>query len=100
LRKYPVVPFLDRACTRDWKIPDSSGHSVILPSGTATYIPVYGIHHDPQYYPDPQKFDPERFTEENMKERHPFTYLPFGAGQRICLGKFHEYAQTSSRSEF
>jgi len=88
LRKYPVVPFLDRACSRDWKFPDSSGYSnVTLPRGTATYIPVYGIHHDPQYYPDPQRFDPERFTQEKVKERHPFTYLPFGGGPRICLGR-------------
>jgi len=88
LRKYPVVPFLDRVCARDWKFPDSSGHSnATLPRGTATYIPVYGIHHDPQYYPDPQRFDPERFTQENIKERHQFTYLPFGAGPRVCLGR-------------
>jgi len=88
LRKYPIVPFLDRACARDWKFPDSSGHSnVTLPRGTATYIPVYGIHHDPQYYPDPQRFDPERFTQEKLKERHQFTYLPFGGGPRICLGR-------------
>jgi cytochrome P450 family 6 len=101
LRKYPIVPFLDRTCTTDWKIPDSFGHSnVTLPRGTATYVPVYGIHHDPQYYPDPQRFDPERFTPENMKERHPFTYLPFGAGPRICLGEFHEYTQGIFQSEF
>jgi len=88
LRKYPVLPFLDRACTRDWRIPNSSGHSnATLPRGTATYVPVYGIHHDPQHYPDPQRFDPERFTEENTKKRHQFTYLPFGAGPRICLGR-------------
>lgn len=92
LRKYPLVPFLDRECGRDWKFPDSTEHSnVTLPRGTATYIPVYGIHHDPQYYADPQRFDPERFTQENVKKRHQFTYLPFGGGLRICLGEFHEH---------
>lgn len=101
LRKYPVVPFLDRACAKDWKFPDSSGQSnVTLPRGTATYIPVYGIHHDPQYYPDPDRFDPERFTQENMKERHQFTYLPFGGGPRICLGEFQERTPRIFRSEF
>lgn len=88
LRKYPIVPFLDRACVSDWKFPDSSEHYyVTLPRGTAVYIPVYGIHHDPEYYPDPERFDPERFTQENTKKRHRFTYLPFGEGPRICLGR-------------
>jgi len=97
LRKYPIVPFLDRACTRDWKFPDSSGHSnVTLPRGTATYIPVYGIHHDPQYYPDPERFDPERFTQEKVKERHQFAYLPFGGGSRICLGR--RFAMTQMKT--
>ena len=101
LRKYPIAPFLDRACTRDWKFPDSSGHSnVTLPRGIATYIPVYGIHHDPQYYPDPERFDPERFTQENMKKRHQFTYLAFGGGLRICLGEFQEHTPRILRSDF
>jgi cytochrome P450 family 6 len=101
LRKYPIAPFLDRACSRDWKFPDSSEQSdVTLPRGTATYIPLYGIHHDPEYYPDPERFDPERFTQENMAKRHPFTYLPFGGGPRICLGEFHKQTPRIFRSEF
>jgi len=97
LRKYPLVPFIDRACSRDWKFPDSSEHSdVTIPRGTATYIPLYGIHHDPQYYPDPERFDPERFTQENMAKRHPFTYLPFGGGPRICLGRRFAMMQTKT----
>lgn len=102
LRKYPILPFLDRVCVKDWKCPDSpEDHNVTIPRGTGFYTPVYGIHHDPQYYPDPDKFDPERFTQENVKTRHQFTYLPFGEGPRICLGEIHkhkhrEFAEVSS----
>uniref|UniRef100_A0A182K775 Cytochrome P450 n=1 Tax=Anopheles christyi TaxID=43041 RepID=A0A182K775_9DIPT len=45
-----------------------------------------GLHHDPQYYPNPSKFDPERFSEENREKINPSTYLPFGIGPRNCIG--------------
>lgn len=89
LRKYPVVPFLDRVPVNDYVIPDPSGKDtqfVTLRKGTPVYLPVMGIHHDPQYYPEPERFDPERFTEENKKSRPHFTYLPFGEGPRNCIG--------------
>ena len=45
------------------------------------------MHWDSKHYPDPEQFDPERFNEDNKQTRHPGTYLPFGAGPRICPGK-------------
>lgn len=51
-------------------------------------LPIYDIHHDEQYYENPSKFDPDRFSDENKKHIKPFTYLPFGAGPRICIGKY------------
>lgn len=50
-------------------------------------IPVHAIQRDPEIYPDPDKFDPDRFLENNVKDRHPMTFMGFGAGPRICIGK-------------
>jgi cytochrome P450 len=52
-----------------------------------TVIPVYALHRDPKYYPDPERFDPERFNEDEKANRHHYVYLPFGEGPRICIGK-------------
>lgn len=49
-------------------------------------IPVYGIHHDEKYFPDPEKFLPERFSEENKAFMDKDAYLPFGIGPRNCIG--------------
>lgn len=54
---------------------------------THVHISVLGLHRDPEYYPNPDVFDPERFNEENKIARPQFTYLPFGDGPRICIGK-------------
>ncbi|XP_078043581.1 cytochrome P450 6k1 isoform X2 [Augochlora pura] len=83
LRKYPPVTFLNRICTKEVLL-ETTG--VTVPLGTPIVIPVYGIHKDPNIYPEPEKFDPERFSEENVKSRHSYAYLPFGEGPRICIG--------------
>lgn len=57
-----------------------------LKKGETLLIPVYDIHHDGNYYPDPEKFNPYRFNEENKLKIKPFTYLPFGVGPRNCIG--------------
>ncbi|KAK9679998.1 Cytochrome P450 [Popillia japonica] len=83
LRKYPPLPSLSRECTQDYRIPDTD---VVIRKGDGVAIPVKGIHYDPEYYPDPDRFDPTRFSEENKSKRHQFAFLPFGEGPRICLG--------------
>lgn len=89
LRKYPILPFLDRKCVCDYKLPDPSGKgTVVLPAGTGVYIPIIAIHNDPEYFSEPEKFDPERFTEETKKSRPNYTYFPFGEGPRICIGRY------------
>lgn len=50
------------------------------------FVPVYGIHHDPELYPEPHKFIPERFLADQMAQRHTASWLPFGDGPRNCIG--------------
>jgi cytochrome P450 family 9 len=49
-------------------------------------IPINAYHHDPNYFPEPEKFIPERFSEDNKGNIDPDTYLPFGIGPRNCIG--------------
>lgn len=85
MRKYPPLGTTDRLCVKSYTIPDSD---VTIDAGTNVTIPILGIHYDERYYPDPDKFDPERFNENNKKSRPGYTYLPFGEGPRMCIGKF------------
>jgi cytochrome P450 family 6 len=78
LRLYGPVPQLIRTASRDYQIPNTN---ITIPEGTLTMIPVYAIHHDPDIYPEPEKFDPERFSDENKKDRHSMAYIPFG---KLC----------------
>jgi cytochrome P450 family 6 len=88
LRKYPPLPFLDRKCCSDYELPAPNGNGTItLPAGTGVYIPVLALHYDPTYFPEPEKFDPDRFTEQNNRSRPNYTYIPFGEGPRMCIGK-------------
>ncbi|XP_034230384.1 probable cytochrome P450 6a14 [Thrips palmi] len=83
MRLYPALALLPRVVTRDYQLPDSKS---VLEAGTRVLVPVYAIHRDPEFYPDPDRFDPERFTEENKRSRPHFAYIPFGEGPRICIG--------------
>ena len=74
---------MSRICTKNYTVP---GTNLVIEKGTAVLIPVMGIHHDPEYYPNPEKFDPERFSDVNKKERHSCAFIPFGEGPRICIG--------------
>jgi cytochrome P450 family 6 len=86
LRKYPPIPMLIRKCSKPYRIP---GTDTVLEKGITVVIPVVALHHDPKYYPEPDRFDPERFNEEERQKRHHYVYLPFGEGPRICIGKMH-----------
>lgn len=83
LRMHPPGPGLLRICTKRYKIPDSD---IMLDVGAKVFVPVYSLHYDSKYYPQPEIFDPQRFTEENKSLRPNGTFLPFGDGPRICIG--------------
>lgn len=83
LRRYPILNTQMRKCVKDYKIPNTN---LVIPAGVAILIPVDAIHNDEKYFENPEKFDPERFTEENVKKQIPYTYLPFSEGPRICIG--------------
>ena len=86
LRMYPPVTFINRECTKAFKLGTPSGASFEVEVGTPVIIPVYALHYDPANFPEPHIFNPDRFSEENKKNRHKYIHLPFGEGPRICLG--------------
>nr|CAD7574265.1 unnamed protein product [Timema californicum] len=88
LRLYPPAAFVDRSCVKPYVIPASGDNpEVHLKKGDRLWVSVPGLHYDPDYFPEPDKFDPERFSEENKDNITPFTFVPFGVGPRTCLGK-------------
>ena len=81
MRIYPPAPVVVRQSTRDMMI----GGEAITPADTVI-LPIYAVHHHKLLWDQPERFDPKRFTPEAVKSRHRYSYLPFGAGPRICIG--------------
>ncbi|QTR04523.1 cytochrome P450, partial [Saccharothrix algeriensis] len=84
LRLYPPVYMFTRQPTRDVTI---GGH--LIPAGSAVVFSPYALHRRPDLFPDPERFDPDRFSPENEAALHRHAYLPFGAGHRVCIGNNH-----------
>lgn len=82
LRKYPPIAHLPRITTRPYTCAETN---ITIPKNVAVIVPVYGIHHDPCIYPNPELFRPERFLTDELKEQSSVTFLPFGAGPRNCI---------------
>lgn len=83
LRLHPPVFALMRKANEDYTFPNTN---MSIEKGTAVFVCSYVFHRDPQYFPNPDVFDPDRFSKKNSESRHPFVYLPFGEGPRVCIG--------------
>jgi cytochrome P450 len=81
LRLYPPFWMVDRMALAD----DRAG-DLDIPRGSTVVVFIYGAHHSPQYWEDPETFDQERFSQAKEKRHTPFAHLPFGAGPRGCIG--------------
>nr|AKO62669.1 cytochrome P450 4A21 [Sus scrofa] len=81
LRLYPPVPSVGRELSKPITFPD--GRS--LPAGIILSLSIYGLHHNPQVWPNPEEFDPSRFAPGSARHSHAF--MPFSGGSRNCIGK-------------
>lgn len=81
MRYFSPAWVLPRVAIEDDEI---GGHRVA--KGTTVMIPVHLVHHDQRWWPDPGRYDPERFLGDKAKRRHRSAYLPFGGGRRVCIG--------------
>jgi cytochrome P450 len=88
MRVYPPVPRLVRTALRDYRV---GGYTV--PAGSLVVVSQYLMHRDPRYFPDPLRFDPERWTPEARRERPAYTFFPFGGGSRRCIGEGFAYME-------
>ena len=88
MRMKPPVPSIPRRATRDFTF-----RGYAIPAGTLVAVNPLFSHHMPEIWPDPEKFDPLRFTEEAQRGRHRFAWVPFGGGAHMCLGLHFAYMQ-------
>jgi cytochrome P450 len=88
MRVYPPVPRLVRTALRDYEV---GGYTV--PAGSLVVVSQYLTHRDPRFFPDPLRFDPERWTPEAKRGRPAYTYFPFGGGPRRCIGDGFAYME-------
>ena len=82
LRLYGSIPSIARVTSDDLEV---EGH--LIPAKTEICLLFAILHRDPTYFPDPERFDPERFLLEGKSKRHPYAYVPFSAGPRNCIGQ-------------
>ncbi|XP_048196854.1 cytochrome P450 4F3-like [Perognathus longimembris pacificus] len=83
LRLHPPATSVSRCCARDILLPDGR----VIPKGVVCHVSIFGTHHNPAVWPDPEVFDPFRFDLEQGKGRSPLAFIPFSAGPRNCIGQ-------------
>jgi cytochrome P450 len=82
LRLYPPAWLIGRRALADYEL---DGYPIR--AGSIVIVSPYVTHHDPRFYPDPFRFDPERWTAEQRRRRPRYSYFPFGGGPRVCIGE-------------
>lgn len=95
---WPSSVVTDRLCTTPYTIaPEAKDETDLrLEKDSIVWIPIFGLHRDPKYFPNPERFDPERFNDENKKSIKPYSYLPFGVGPRNCIGSRFALLETKA----
>ena len=90
LRLYSPLQLIPRRSVQEFEF-----EGLRIPANTAIYLVPQSVHFDPQYYSDPQKFDPSRFSKENTDKQRddPFKFIPFGRGSHMCLGMHFAYME-------
>uniref|UniRef100_A0A3B4B7N2 unspecific monooxygenase n=1 Tax=Periophthalmus magnuspinnatus TaxID=409849 RepID=A0A3B4B7N2_9GOBI len=81
LRLYPSIARTDRVAKETVTI-----KGITIPKNMVVMVPFYALHRDPELWPEPEEFKPERFSKENKEKIHPYSYMPFGVGPRNCVG--------------
>lgn len=84
---YPPLPYLDRECAPE----NGEDHYSLEPISNFNvprgYIPIFALHRNEQFFPNPLIYDPDRFSVENQESIPPYAYIPFGMGPRNCIGE-------------
>ncbi|KAE8746536.1 Cytochrome P450 CYP4 [Frankliniella occidentalis] len=88
LRLFPVTAAFGRKLKSEVKLPTQT-----IPAGVVINMFVYRTHRDPRHWPEPERFDPDRFLPEQCAGRHPYAYVPFSAGPRNCIGQRYAMLQ-------
>lgn len=86
LRILPPVEVIRRRCEKTTTLQPEEGDAVTVEAGTAVYVDIVALHHDPAYFSHPEEFWPDHFSDEECESRPKCVYLPFGDGPRQCVG--------------
>lgn len=82
MRLFPPIPYIGRVLVEDIEL-----DGVVIPKGVTCWISIFTLHRNEKYFHKPEEFIPERFLTEEFTSRHPFSYIPFSAGSKNCIGQ-------------
>jgi len=84
LRLIPSIPLAPRETIQDFRL----SNGVVIPKGVSIGICIFSTHRNKEFWgPDAEKFNPDNFLPDNVRDRHPYAYIPFTKGKRNCIGR-------------